>query len=198
MPELNKNDTMSSNIIGMKIHVASISYGTEEIHLEINGDHIKYRASYIGEEPLSSLIEVAEQLELDDGWPCTAKWQDEPGLLELEFKKTEDDLCIKVMEYNDQFDGKDVISCHEYGLPYRIFRQAVIQAARETFCKYGIVGFFRSWEQSGEPTYFPFQSLLILLGDEVRYDESTESSYSSLEHEARIMMDFAQDRNPKM
>lgn len=46
----------------IEIQVKSLSYGNEKIEMLLNGEWIGFYASYIGQEPLASLIQAVYEI----------------------------------------------------------------------------------------------------------------------------------------
>lgn len=61
-------------------HVQKLSYGWSSVVMHINDKEIAYTASYLGEEPLASLIETCSDLIMEGG-NYYINWYDEPGRL---------------------------------------------------------------------------------------------------------------------
>lgn len=64
-----------------QLHIQHISFGWCDIEMQINNKQLYYRASYIGANPLSTLIEACLDFKKEKG-RYFIEWQDEPGTLQ--------------------------------------------------------------------------------------------------------------------
>lgn len=175
-----KTDTFSINL-------KEISCGDCQLELDFGSFTLPYNASYIGAEPLSTLIEAAHALQTDyepiddlDESEAVQKtrsyeiiWMDEPGYLRLScsIPAGSSDLTIKIAQNFEDFYGVDDKKANEkqretITMPQKLFFDAVINAALKALKKYGICGFHNNWNGNwdlGAET-LPLQTLLQLLG----------------------------------
>ena len=84
-------------VTDIKVNVKSICFGSEDIELIFGDTVIPFYASYLGPEPISTLIDslIALEIELilNADQSYYVRWADEPGYLSLEmWKKKESDL----------------------------------------------------------------------------------------------------------
>lgn len=175
-----------------QIEINDLSSGWESVALKFNGIKIPFEASYIGSEPLSTLIEAVEAL--DEEYISGSSeshysfvWNDEPGLIELNFKhllKT-GQLSIEIKRSDDD-DFNDSSYCHwEIEMGYSLFRKAVIDVIIEILGKYGIQGFNRNW-QDGADT-LPLGSLLNVLGAKSEFDQELKAYKSDFNKEISLL-----------
>ena len=71
-----------------EIRVKEICFGNETIEMVL-GDHtIEFMPSYMGREPLTTLIDSLNEFELEDWDDFTITWADEPGCWKIELNHT--------------------------------------------------------------------------------------------------------------
>ena len=79
------------NVNSFDIEIKSLSWGSEDIVLTFDNQEISFYATYMGREPLSSLIKslivLEEEIENSDYTLCFTKWCSEPGVLDFEMYK---------------------------------------------------------------------------------------------------------------
>lgn len=100
------------------IKIESLSWGSEDIILTFNGQDISFYASYIGVEPLSSMIESLialeeEYLNLNYSRYFT-KWQSEPGVLDFEMNKDKGKDHMKIIIKRDD-DNRRLFHYDRFG-----------------------------------------------------------------------------------
>lgn len=180
-----KTDTFSINL-------KEISCGDCHLELDFGSFVLPYNASYIGDEPLSSLILAAYALQTDqydhledsEEYEPTQHeiiWMDEPGYLRLSFSIPvgSSDLTIKISQnledtygidndYEANEKKREIIT-----MPQKLFFDAVINAALKALKRYGICGFNRNWNNDWElgSDTFPLHALLQLLGADQKLKE---------------------------
>ena len=178
-----KTDTFSINL-------KQISCGNCHLELDFGSFVLPYNASYIGDEPISSLIETAYALQTyqydlledsDEYEPTNAHeiiWMDEPGYLRLHFSipAGSSDLTIKIAQnledtygiddcdYEANEEQREIIT-----MPKKLFFDAAINAALQALKRYGICGFNRNWCDGSDT--FPLHTLLQLLGADQKLKE---------------------------
>lgn len=166
------------------IEIGDICAGWESIKLIFNKIELPFEASYIGDEPLSTLIEAADLLD-DKESHYYIEWKDEPGYMKLELKHEalSDKLLIDI-EHNKEDDSKSASSRHwNIEMQFSQFRNAVVRIAKEILCKYGFIGFIDNWDY--DQTSFPIGSLLSILG-------AKSNSYSGIiEHKSDLQKEIA-------
>lgn len=170
-------------ITDIRINVSSISWGGEDIELIFDKTKINYSPTYMGVEPITSLLWVlAESIKDCEPVDSSIKWYDEPGKLEIDMmmEDSEDDLLyldIKKYPYFGSGDNQDDVYSDEWHLEvsFSCFKEAVIKEAIRLLKIYGIGGFNQNW-LNGNDT-FPINSLLILLGN--RCNNAYKDEYHS-------------------
>lgn len=179
-------------ITDISIHVSSISWGCEDIELIFGKTKINYSPTYMGVEPISSLLCVfAESIKDNKLVDNTIKWYDEPGKLEIDMMMddSEDDLLyldIKNYPYFGRGDNQDDVYSDEWHLElsFSCFKDAVIKEAIRLLKVYGIGGFNQNWLDGND--IFPINSLLFLVGN--RCNNAYKDVYhSDILEELRIL-----------
>ena len=81
-------ETVACNLTKkFEIDIRELSYGWETIELRFDSESILYKVSYIGSEPLGTLINsVVDMQEVEDD-KYHIHWEDEPGRIELLIEK---------------------------------------------------------------------------------------------------------------
>lgn len=174
------------------IKVKSLSYGCEDISLFFNDQEIYFFASYMGYEPVTTLIKSLVWLERDvEGVDCMTdsfEWLDEPGSMKFDLRKElqEDHIRIRI-KYDNCVDDpsyhREKDWCFE--MPYSLYRQTVLGTALRVLKEYGLNGFNESWADN--PDTFPISSLISLLGNELSYNEEGDNFHSDLMGEFKLL-----------
>ena len=131
---------------------------------------ICFYASYMGQEPLASLIQAVYELE-EEGfcdidsdetrYEADIQWLSEPGYLKMMFYRKEDILHIH-LKTADDFEGKAIMEEElRFSVLFKTLKDAVIRESLRILRKYGIRGYYESWSDHRD---FPLGMLLILLG----------------------------------
>ena len=159
----------------VQIDVLELEVGWETIRMTFDDRVIEYCASYVGEEPISTLVDAADALDgCYNGYreeKCFVQWQKEPGFIEITFYRKEDRDYI---EMSIESDDPEIDGYSAY-FDYSVFKDAVIKASLTVLKKYGIVGYSLGWNKSYHT--FPVHQLLALLG--IKSSISTESDERS-------------------
>lgn len=151
-----------------KVHVQSISYGWCGIDLYINDKLIRYNASYLGPNPLNSLIDActefyyakAKGYSEDYSFTC----QEESGSIHFDLQMNKKhSIHFDVIEYDDNEDIKDKKVLHEWheNIPFEAFRKAVVFEGFRVLNAFGLYGFRYSWMDN---TDLHWTQLLLLTG----------------------------------
>jgi len=175
------------------IYIKSISFGNEEITLSFGGQKIPFYSTYMGPEPISSLIEslvgLEEEIDNMDYTRYFITWSDEPGTLDFEMYKDnyKDHILIKI-----KFDNCGIEQYHktgnwEFDMPYSLYRKTVLNTALKVITEYGLNGLNDSWAD-GKDT-FPICSLISLLGGRSSYYKESDSFRSNILDELKVLTD---------
>lgn len=153
-----------------RIHIQQIAYGWTDIKLLINDKVIICNASYLGPEPLWSLVNTClsfyttkyeENDEYEEEEYIT--WEKEPGALRLEMRLDRDRMVhFDIKEYEDNYkDDKVVLQEWHEIVPFEKFRDAVVDEGFRVLNAFGLYGYYASWMGKAE---FPLPQLLRLTG----------------------------------
>ncbi len=167
MMQIEKNKKQKSEF---KVHVQHITYGWCGIELLINGKLIKFNASYLGPNPLASLIDVCFAFYIartsiggDDkeeySEKATVTWLDEPGALRLEFKLSKSDIVFIDIQSRD--DDENILEQWHETIPYENFKDAIVAEGFRVLNAFGLYGYYVAWSDHKE---FPLSQLLRLTG----------------------------------
>ena len=169
----------------VQIDVLDLEVGWETIRMTFDDRVIEYCASYVGEEPISTLVDAADALDgCYNGYreeKCFVQWQKEPGFIEITFYRKEDRDYI---EMSIESDDPEIDGYSAY-FDYSVFKDAVIKASLTVLKKYGIVGYSLGWNKSYHT--FPVHQLLALLGIKSSISTESDESYSSVFEELEIL-----------
>ena len=148
---------MEKNVF--KFHVQDISYGSSRVVMLINDKEIHYNASYLGQNPLASFIDVCEELYNEEDTYYVV-WQAEPGILEITLDlKENNQLHIDIIDKNGDNDIKG--EWHEI-IPFEAFASAIVSEGFRVLNTYGLYGYQCSWS---DHTEFPLSNLLHITGN---------------------------------
>lgn len=179
----------------IKIQVKSLCCGNEEINIFFGEHRISFYASYLGQEPMASLVQAVYELEecgvcdMDNDevrYESEVRWLDEPGFLTMEFRRTDETLYIH-MKTADDFECKSIMEeelC--FHVSFKTFKEAVIRESLRMLREYGIKGYYDSWADGKD---FPLALLLSLLGKGCVESEDWTCK-SSLQDELKTIMDL--------
>ena len=169
----------------VQIDVLELEVGWETIRMTFDDRVIDYCASYVGEEPISTLVDAADALDgCYNGYreeKCFVQWQKEPGFIEITFYRKEDRDYI---EMSIESDDSEIDGYSAY-FDYSVFKDAVIKASLTVLKKYGIVGYSLGWNKSYHT--FPVHQLLALLGIKSSISTESDERYSSVFEELEIL-----------
>lgn len=167
-------------VTNFEIKVKSIRVGWEDLELIFDQIIIPFEASYIGREPISTLVVSIFNLEnhLDfniEDYFAKWHWNDEPGKIRFEVKRssTTDVLTIDIVL--DKYDnGSDIKQWH-FKMPYVLYRNIVIKTALCQLKRYGIKGFHENW-MADDFTELPTMLIVILSSEMKRLSEDPNSA----------------------
>lgn len=175
-----------------QIEINDLSFGWESISLLFNGIKIPFEASYIGSEPLSTLIEAVDALDEEyisgsSESSYSIVWKDEPGIIELNFKHNLKTTKLHIeIKRSDDDDFNDVSTrIWNVEMEYDLFRNAVIAVTIAVLGKYGIQGFNQNWHD-GDDT-LPLGSLLNVLGAKAEFDQNLKAYKSDFNKEISLL-----------
>ena len=163
-----------------KFRVKRIESGTCDVVMTINDKVISYSASYIGLEPLKSMIEICAEImmELDVDGKYRTGWADEPGGLDFTFlPKGEGLLHIDIVDENTKEEW------HE-DVPFETFVVAIISEGFRVLNAFGLYGYRSAWASETE---FPLSQLMLICGLYNREDASYLGYTSNFTDEAEFL-----------
>lgn len=160
-----------------KFHVQNLSFGNCRVTMLINDKEIHYDASYIGDNPLATLIDACADLLDTSGLAYIygdgrhfIEWQAEPGTLSIDL--TLDKEGMLHFDIVDDKDRNDIENpeWHEV-IPFDAFLSAVMEEGFRVLNAFGLCGYRTSWCND---TDFPLTNLLRITGkcEELRKGDS--------------------------
>ena len=166
-----------------KFHVQNLSFGWCRVLMHINDKEIYFNASYVGVNPLASMIDACESL-MEDPEKYHVVWQKEPGELDIKFHLDDKkQLHIDVYEKSFVFDageekGEINDEWHEI-VPFEKFVSSIVSEGFRVLNAFGLYGYRCSWQDHED---FPLTNLLRITkqceemwqGDSCRTDISKE------------------------
>lgn len=169
-----------------EIEITEFSFGWMKLVFNINGIEIPFTASYVGPEPLGSLIEAVNGLEeCYEGYKESKfflSWEREPARSDIELVRN---VCTDKLKININLDA-DLVEENESArkweiedFDYSVFKEGVLKCVFSMLKKYGILGYSMTWDAS-RGYKFPFADLLKILGVGTNFDEETESYRSDI------------------
>lgn len=139
-----------------KFHVRNLAFGWCRVVMNINDKMIEYNASYLGPNPLATLIDACVDLMVDDG-NYYITWQQEPGNLQIDLTLVEKILYFDIINHN----GTDNEPEWHEKVPFEEFASAIQAEGFRILNAFGLYGYQRSWQDN---TDFPLTNLLHLTG----------------------------------
>lgn len=174
-------------------------FGIAVIEMDFDGRHYRFQSTYMGENPLNSLINGLWTLKFhshhfeESDRSCKFVWQDEPDGHLVRLCKKNDDLHIVIHYFSDatNFGGnsfmfEDTKLVLDTVFNFDDFTKEVCKAAINAIKKYGILGYARSWDDRMNNFDFPVAKLLYLLGSELKEDNN-DLYFSDFDRELLIL-----------
>lgn len=163
-----------------KFRVKRIEVGTCDVVMTINDKVIPYSASYIGIEPLKSMIEICAEImmELDVDGKYRTGWADEPGGLDFIFLPKGNGLL-----HIDIVDEDTKEEWHE-DVPFEEFVAAIISESFRVLNAFGLYGYRSAWASETE---FPLSQLMMICGLYNKEDARRFGFTSNLVDEAEFL-----------
>lgn len=162
------------------IEIECIDLGWEYIKLRFDDTEIPFDASYIGSEPVSTLVESIINLEnhfrIDtDDYFAKWHWDSEPGVIRFDVVRdpTTDVLTIHIALDRDE-SGCD-IKQWQFQMPYTLYRSVIIKTAMRQLKRYGIKGFYENW-MNDDFAELPTLLIVILSSGTKSLSDDPESS----------------------
>lgn len=193
----NKKNVIEIQELEIKIH--TLQCGWEKIEIVSDYWNVLFNASYLGQEPVASLIHAVYELEF--GGTCRfgsdkvdyeydIQWISEPGYLNMEFLRTDEVLnvhLIKALDYVDKVRFKEDIW---FTIPFGMFKKEVIRVSLCLLKEYGICGYYESWSDKKD---FPLGILFRLIAGGSNED-SNGKCISDLLAESCFLRDLANNK----
>lgn len=179
----------------VEIQVKSLCCGYEGIDMYFDDLKVSFHASYLGQEPLSSLVQAVYELE-EEGffdidsdekrYEADIQWLSEPGYLKMMFHRKDDILHIH-LDTADDFEDKVIMKEElHFSVSFNTFKEAVLRESLRILRKYGIRGYYKSWSDHRD---FPLGMLFSILGCST--DEKELGMYiSDLSSEYKLLNEY--------
>ena len=167
-----------------KFSVKEIAVGWCDVEMIINDKVTNFNASYLGPNPLDSLIEACADFSdaYSDG-EFHIRWLREPGSLYIGLKLDADQLLHLNIKLCSNERDDDVLEEWHETIPYDIFESAIIAEAFRVLKIYGIQGYRISWLNH---TDFPLALLLSLVSKE-HPTQQGDSYYTDIYSELKCL-----------
>ncbi|MBR0023016.1 MAG: hypothetical protein IJP59_00230 [Muribaculaceae bacterium] len=137
-----------------KFHVQSLSFGWCQVIMLINDKEIYFNASYLGPNPLETLIDACADL-MEEGGDYYISWEKEPGTLKIDLYLDE-----KGQLHFDISNTDNDEEVHET-IPFDDFVSVIVSEGFRVLNAFGLYGFRQSWQNN---TDFPLTNLLRITG----------------------------------
>lgn len=138
--------------------ILEIDAGWCNVELCIDGEKIVFDASYLGENPIETLLRACVELKEFAGYECDFMWVSEPGELNFRLYYRDDSLSIDITEQVEE----TILNTWHVETSFNDFVNMVIAEAFEVLRKYGLYGYRTSWAKG---MTFPIDILAQLLLD---------------------------------
>ena len=148
---------MEQNIF--KFHVQNLSFGWCRVLMLINDEEVWFNAEYMGDNPLSSLIDVCVELK-EQGGDYHLKWFDRFIVLKIGLSLDETGM-LHLDIVNQHETGREIYGEWHETIPFDTFVNAIIAEGFRVLNAFGLYGYRRSWQNH---TDFPLTNLLRLTG----------------------------------
>lgn len=147
-----------------KFRVRELFFGSCEVVMTLNGKEITYRPTYLGKEPLASLIDGCCALMIGRYNDINLCWESEPGALEIKMKRgTMDTLLLTIVDQLTRARWRELVSFSD-------FVSAIVAEGFRVISAFGLYGYRVAWS---DHTEFPLSNLLRLskMYDEKAWDK---------------------------
>lgn len=137
--------------------VQYLSYGSCSIVMYINDKIIEYHASYLGQNPLATMIDACADLMEDDG-DYYIEWQAEPGCLKIHMNFDEEKMLhFDIVNHN----GEDELPEWHETVAFEDFVSSIQAEGLRILNAFGLCGYKKSWANDVD---FPLTNLLRIIG----------------------------------
>ena len=169
-----------------QFRVRDLSFGWCRIYMVINDSVIEYNASYLGPNPLDTLIGTCSNFySLDNEGDYNITWYAEPGSMHITLKLINDSLKIDIKQCADESDRVVVKEWHEI-IPFDCFVNEIISEGFRVLRAFGLYGYRCSWQNE---TDFPLASLLQITKKCYRVWDG-DSCYSDIDQEISCLQEY--------
>lgn len=182
-------------------------YGAAVIDFEIDNQHYKFESTYMGKNPLNSLITALWQLSVEsenvfvdengeemanDVQISNLIWQNEPWGFAVKLIKNKNELRIIINSFsdterfnNESFAFEDLKLVLDVVIDFNDFTKKVCSEAIKALRKYGFVGYANTWDTAYKNDDFPITKLFYLLGSNCH--DNNDMYFSDFEKEIRLL-----------
>ena len=165
-----------------KIRVIELSFGSCDVVMTINGNVIPYYATYVGKEPMASLIDGCYALMIDNHDDIKLGWEAEPGALEIRMKRgAKDTLLLTIVDQLSRARWRELVFFDD-------FVSAVVSEGFRVISAFGLYGYQMAWS---DHTGFPLSNLLSI---SQMYDKKTLDEIHSYGTDIIDEMNFLQGK----
>lgn len=150
-----------------KFKVKEISCGNCSAVLTVNDYIIPFEATYMGQEPLASMVNACANL-MSRGKTYKIKLEDEPDyfFLEISFELRENNMLrLNIIK------EKEIRQSWEEDIPFNLFVSAIISESFRVLNAFGLYGYMSAWM---DHTDFPLANLLLICE---LYDKDISEGY---------------------
>ena len=177
-------------IKNFEVGISNFCYGSTDISLTFDDKTITFDATYVGEEPLCSLIVSVYELDRypvnvgEETWDL--EWQSEPGYFKIYMNRIISTGLLYLDIETDRIDGTylDEVRKYSYVVPYQMYKDSIIKCALRALKTYGLTGFNENWIDG--PDTFPLGALLNIMGYEAKRVEN--EFYSDIANEYEFLI----------
>lgn len=166
-----------------KFRIQSLSFGWCRILMQINDKEISFNASYIGPNPLASLVETCLDIVIDaeENYYDThhITWETEPGLLKMQLQLNKTNKLHIDLNITDDRELHETIHFND-------FVTSVVSEGFRVLNAFGLYGYRCSWS---DQTDFPLSSLLRLTG-KTKGKQFGDSYNSNFTEEIESLQDY--------
>lgn len=140
-----------------QFRVQDLSYGWCRVRMLINNKEVNFNASYLGPNPLASLIEICEDFLVSQNEDtCYTTWLAEPGQLEIKLRLDQQNLLhLDLAEKID--DGENIYQKWHEAVHFNAFVSSIVSEAFRVLNAFGLYGYYSSWSDHID---FPLACLL--------------------------------------
>ena len=167
----------------------SYGFGCTTITIKAGKQEVVFHASYIGRNPMESILEALSEMVCDDYDDCQLFWASEPGTLRVTIDKEEAKAHLLVDEFDQDVDYRKVKEAQwvrriDTIIPITQLVDVVVKEAERNLLLHGLVGFSTDW--CAHTDVFPISAYLRLKGIGYEFGDD-DIRKSSLEEELQML-----------